>query len=38
MAKMLSDGKLILTNVRLAFPHLNEVSQKTNKYGRRVHL
>ena len=33
MAKMLSDGKLILTNVRLAFPHLNEVSQKTNKYG-----
>lgn len=33
MAKILSDGKLILTNVRLAFPHLNEVSQKTNKYG-----
>lgn len=33
MAKILADNKIILTNVRLAFPHLNEVSPKTGKYG-----
>lgn len=33
MAKILSDNKILLEGVRLAFPHLREVSPKTNKYG-----